>query len=145
GNVSNTLVGAARQDMVFSHEPDSDGSQSDLPAVLPEKLLVRQDVEPAELWVINSGSGTACRTQLGNDGRLVASQDPAVQLHIRRIKPNTRTPFITNTTLEGGEVSVSLSKILYNGTSDIWDLGATLNDFTSGPSDLDYDPIHHSV
>ncbi len=145
GNVSHDFVGTARQDMVFNHEPDSDGSQADLPAVLPEKLLVRQDVEPAELWVINSGSGTACRTQLGNDGRLVQSQAPAVQLHIRRIKPNTRTPFITNASLDPGEITVSLPKIVYSNTADIWDLGATLNDFTSGPSDFAYDPVHHSI
>ncbi|RMF72216.1 MAG: hypothetical protein D6738_11825, partial [Acidobacteria bacterium] len=79
-DVTNGHNAISRQDVVFEHAPDTEGPTAEdpfafLPAVLPERLVVRKDPTGAfELWVTNSASGTLSRAKLdGTDGHVLTS------------------------------------------------------------------------
>ena len=67
--MSSSHVPQERQDTIFrhdaEHEPSSSAENEDLPAVLPERIAVRNTSTvsgyEAELWVTNSASGTVSR------------------------------------------------------------------------------------
>jgi len=68
-----------RQDVVIKHDPElepaaSETDSDDLPAVLPEKLVVRDSGSGYELWITNSASGTVSVLDLANnDGEIATS------------------------------------------------------------------------
>ncbi|MDH3196835.1 MAG: T9SS type A sorting domain-containing protein [Candidatus Krumholzibacteria bacterium] len=74
-----------REDFVLGHDPDGEASGNDRPAILPERIAVRQAGGRNELWIANSGSGSVSRVRLDADGLV----DAAGQIHIEfpGIKP----------------------------------------------------------
>jgi len=148
---------SSRQDVVIKHdadlEPDSEETDSsDLPAVLPEKLVVRDGGSNFELWVTNSASGTVSVLELQSNGSI--STDGTVNL-LNELDTGDVFKVVTGRDGSGvptlANASASNATVVYEIADEpenirIDDLSASPSfEFSSNPRGIAYDSVNDEL